>query len=146
MKRMVTFIVMVICAFGMVGCIGHENSKEWSEQEILTMFENTKAENWDIIDCVLIPDNAYDMVGAVLFFDDEKETTNVAFLDKDGYYQQCGTYAKSAAEADFLYLGNGTVSYKLTTDEDVVYNYVLTISIDGNSVHFKAEDDLMKQE
>lgn len=146
MKRILAFIAVVICAFEMGGCIGQEKTKEWSEQEILTMFESARTENWDVIDCVLMPDNAYGLVGAVLFFDDEKGTTNVAFFDKDGYYQQCGTYAKSSAEADFLYLGNGAVSYKLMTDDDIVYNYVLTISIDGDSVHFKAEDDLMKQQ
>ncbi len=144
MKRFISFVVMMLFAFGMVSCSQQEQSKEWSEQEILTMFESNREESWDIIDCVLIPDYAYDMVGAVLFWDNENETSNVAFLDADGHYQKCGTHAKTAAEANFSYFGNGALTYKLTTDDGTVYNYMLTISIDGSDVQFKAEDDLPK--
>ena len=81
-------------------------------------------------------------VGAVLFWDSQKETTNVAFFDAEGDYQQCGTYAKTAAEPGFTYLGEGTVTFRLETEEGAIYSYTLTLSIDGGDVTFKAQDDL----
>lgn len=108
------------------------------------MFSQVKETDWEYIDCVLIPDHASDRVGAVLFRDDKKETSNVAFFDADGYFQQFGTYAKMSAEPDFTYLGDGVATFKLETDDGTIYNYTLTISIDGSNVNFKAEDDLPK--
>ena len=119
------------------------NEKEtWSEQDVMSMFTVKKETNWEYIDCVLFPDGASGCIGAVLFWDSTKETSNVAFFDRDGYFQQCGTYAKLSDEPDFTYLGDGKVTFKLKTDDDIVYNYILTISIDGSYVYFKAEDDL----
>lgn len=146
MKKIVVLLVIASCLFGMFGCSKKESPENltYTEQDIFTMFTNAKEEDWDVIDSVVITDNAYDMVGAVLFWDNENETANVAFLDADGNFQKCGTYAKVADPADFSYLGNGKVKYKLVTDGGVIYNYTLTISIDGSDVHFKAEDDLTK--
>ena len=58
------------------------------------MFSHAQETDWEYIDCVLIPDHASDRIGAVLFWNDKEETSNVAFFDADGYFQQCGTYAK----------------------------------------------------
>lgn len=118
--------------------------KDWSEQDITSMFCRAQETDWEYIDCVLIPDYASDRIGAVLFWDDEKKTSNVAFFDADGYYQQCGIYAKMSAQPDFAYLGNGAVEFKLETDDGTIYNSTLTISIDGSDVHFIFKDDLLK--
>ena len=119
------------------------NEKEtWSEQDVMSMFTVKKETNWEYRDCILFPDSASGCIGAVLFWDSKKETSNVAFFDIDGYFQQFGTYAKLSDEPDFTYLGDGKVTFKLKTDDDIVYNYILTISIDGSYVYFKAEDDL----
>ena len=96
------------------------------------------------IDCVLIPDHASDRVGAVLFRNDKEQSSNVAFFDADGYFQQYGTYARMSDEPDFQYLGGGAVTFKLETEDGIIYNYTITISIDGSNVNFKAEDDLPK--
>ena len=47
-------------------------------------------------------------------------------------------------EPDFQYLGDGAVTFKLETEDGTIYNYTLTISIDGGNVNFKAEDNLPK--
>lgn len=160
MKKSIAVIITVLCFLGLPGCTGKESlpdsssaveentqtaysqAKDWSEQEIISMFTNIKEPNWDMVDCVLIPDFASDRVGAVLFRDNNKETINVAFFDAGGYCQQCGVYAKLSPEPDFTYLGNGTVTFKPEAEDGTIYNYTITISIDGSSVNFKAEDDL----
>lgn len=167
MKRVWIFILTTVCILVMSSCgrqdtvpetsnsisnpiINTDSSnpneeKDWSEQDITSMFYRAQKKDWEYIDCVLISDYASDRIGAVLFWDDEKKTSNVAFFDADGYYQRCGTYAKMPAEPDFAYLGNGAVEFKLETDDGTIYNYTLTISIDGSDVYFKAVDNLPKQ-
>jgi hypothetical protein len=49
---------------------------------------------FEIVDSVVIPDFAYDRVGAVLYVNNKNQTSCVAFLDADGYYQSAGAYAK----------------------------------------------------
>lgn len=166
MKRVLIFILMIVCVLEMSSC-GNKDAvpktsnpvsnpaqnadtsnlnegKNWSEQDIASMFSHAQETDWEYIDCVLIPDHASDRIGAVLFWNDKKETSNVAFFDADGYFQQCGTYAKMPAEPDFRYLGDGAVTFKLETEDGTIYNYTITISIDGSNVNFKAEDDLPK--
>ena len=123
-----------------------DENKSWSEQDIAAMFSLVQEAGWQYTDCVVIPDRAGGRVGAVLFRDDEKQSSNVAFFAADGSYQQCGTSAALAAEPDFTYLGNGAVTFKLETAEGTVYNYTLTISISGSAVNFTAEDDLARQQ
>ena len=117
--------------------------KVWTQQEIASMFyrmnQNGKLE---YIDCVLVSDKASDCVGAVLFWNPDEETTNVAFYDEDGFANQCGVYAKPAPDPDFEYLGDGKVTFQLETEGGVVYRHALTISVDGSDVFFVSEDDL----
>ena len=166
MKRVLIFILMTVCILEMPSCGSKDampktsdsvsnpvqnaetsklnEEKNWSEQDIASMFSHAQETDWEYIDCVLIPDHASDRIGAVLFWNDKNQTSNVAFFDADGYFQQCGTYAKMPAEPDFTYLGDGAVTFKLETDDGTIYNYTLTISIDGSNVNFKAEDDFPK--
>ena len=166
MKRVLIFILMTVCILEMSSCGSKDampktsdsvsnpvqnaetsklnEEKNWSEQDIASMFSHAQETDWEYIDCVLIPDHASDRIGAVLFRDHKKETSNVAFFDADGSFQQCGTYAKMPAEPDFTYLGDGAVTYKLETEDGTIYHHTLTISIDGSHVNFKAEDDLPK--
>ncbi len=146
MKKIAVFLAVILCTFGIISCTCQDKPKEWTKESITAIFESDAREPWEVVDCVLMSDNAFDMVGAVLFLDNEKESVNVAFMDKDGHYQQCGTYATLSEEADFTYLGNGAVTFKLLAKDGTVYNYTLSISIDGNKVDFTAEDDLTKQQ
>ncbi len=166
MKRALIFILMTVCILGMSACGSKDTMPEtsdsvsnpvqitdtsnlngekiWSEQDIASMFSLVQEIDWEYIDCVLIPDHASDRIGAVLFRNDKEKTSNVAFFDADGYFQQYGTYARMSDEPDFQYLGDGAVTFKLETEAGTIYNYTLTISIDGSNVNFKAEDNLPK--
>ena len=46
-------------------------------------------------------------------------------FDADGYFQQYGTYARMSDEPDFQYLGGGAVTFKLETEDGIIYNLSL---------------------
>lgn len=168
MKKVLAFILTFVCIFGMYGCgstgtvaetsnsAGNpvqnaddtqpNEKKDWSEQDIISLFDQSRETDWEYIDCILISDHASDHIGAVLFRDDQKQTGNVAFFDENGVYQKCGVSAKIPDEPDFTYLGDGAVTFKLEADDGTIYNCTLTISIDDGNVTFKAEDDLPEQQ
>ena len=145
MKRIAVFFAILFCAVGIIACTDRDKPTDRTKESITAMFKEDAREPWEVVDCVLMSDEAFGMVGAVLFLDNEKESVNVAFIDKDGHYQQCGAYATLSEEADFTYLGDGAVTFKLLAEDGTAYNYTLTISIDGEKVDFTAEDDLAKQ-
>ena len=116
-----------------------------SEEEIISMFENMNQDgSLEYIDCVPVSDKAGDRIGAVLFWNPDKETTNVAFFAADGTAQQCAIAAKTASNPDFEYLGDGKVTFQMETESGVLYHQMITISMDGSSVRFISEDDLQK--
>lgn len=161
MKKILAIILTVVFILSLPSC-GSKNAESgfaldkstviqnsidennWTEQDIISMFYRGREIDWEYIDCVLISDYASNCVGAVLFRDNGEKTSNVAFYNADGYCQQCGTFAKMAVEPDFTYLGDGTVTFKLEMEDAAVYNFILTISIDGSNVNFIAEDDFSK--
>ena len=137
---MLSMALAIVFMFGVFGC----GKKTWSEQDIASMFSDIAEEEWEYVDGIQMPDHASGRIGSVLFRDNTQGTSNVAFFDSQGYSQQCGTDAELAVEPDFTYLGNGAVTFKLKTEDGVTYNYTLTISVDGENVYFKAEDDLAR--
>ena len=169
MKRIFVLLLAIACIFAASGCksgstmtetstytsndtvseatlyTSNPSMNDWSEQDITAMFTQVKKSDWQYIDCVLIPDHASDRIGAVLFWDDAKGTSSVAFFDADGYYQQCGVYAKISSDPDFTYLGDGSVTYKLEKEDGATYNCTLAISTDGDNVQFKVETDPLTQ-
>ena len=159
MKKIYFFFLISLCITGIFACNNQEHSsdpatnmqktiqqeeKTWSEHDLRSMFSNITRTDLEYIDCVLMPDHASNRVGAVLFRNNTHGTSNVAFFDADGYFQQCGTYAQTADEPNFTYLGDGAVTFQLKAEDNTVYNYTLTLSIEGNGVYFKAEDNLYK--
>lgn len=116
--------------------------KEWTKQEIMSLFLRNSDVNWRVIDCVTVPDFAFDRVGIILFVDNEEQTTNVAFMDENGYYQRCGVYSKLCSESELTYCNNGAVTFKLQTDDGIEYTHKFTISTEDIKVHFISEDNL----
>lgn len=116
------------------------------EQDVMNMYYSmiNREIGLEYLDCVLMPDNAGDRIGAVLFSDTEEGTTNIAFFNSDGYAQQCGVYAKAAGTPDLTYLGDGVVTFKLVTDEHITYNCNISIAVDDSVVEFIITDDLQK--
>ena len=123
-----------------------KTEKIWTEPEIINMFNNEKKSGFEYIDCVLTPDKASNRVGAVLFWDKDGKTTNVAFYNADGHSQQCGSYAETTENPNFTYLGDGTVRFQLEAEDGTIYNQTITISVDGANVNFTVDDDLPKQQ
>lgn len=121
-----------------------KDEKSWTTQDIDNMFIQVKKDDWQYIDSVLVSDLDSDLIGAVLFWDAFDETSSVAFFDANGYYQQCGLYAKLSENPNFKYLGDGRVTYMLEDDEGITYNCIITISIHDGNVQFKVEDDYLK--
>ena len=124
----------------------HDEESIWREQDIMNMYYSmTNGEiGVEYLDCVLMPDNAGGRIGAVLFEDTKEGTTNIAFFNAEGYSQQCGVYAKVADAPDLTYLGEGVVTFKLVTDEHIVYNCNISIAVDDSDVEFVITDDLQK--
>lgn len=164
MKRVLIFVLTILCVFGMSGCGrkapvpetsapvsvpaqtvetgSPDGEKTWSEQDIADLFSRVQKKDWEYRDCVLMPDHAGDRVGAVLFRNDQEGTSSVAFFRADGSCQQCGTYAKLPLNPGFTYLGNGTVTFQLESEDGTTYPFAITISVDGSEVNFKTESDL----
>ncbi len=161
MKKTAIFLILLLSIPGISGCGGSQNpasavtaeevmtsaenggdtdEKNWSRQEILSMFENVKEDCWSVAGCVPISDDAYDRVGAVLFYDSETETSNTAFFDEEGNYQMCGVSAKIYSEPDFTYHGDGVVTFYLEAEEGSAYRCKIAFSADGSEVFFVRED------
>lgn len=164
MKKKFVLLLTIICTIGMAACGAQDASKNveidevteknsfqnetrtWSEREIMDMYyDMTNGEiGLNYLDCVIMSDFAADRVGAVLFQDTEKGTTEIVFFDKEGFAQQCGIYAEAAEGPDLTYLGKGMVTFKLVTEEQVVYNCQVNISVEDGNVAFVITDDLEK--
>ncbi len=163
MKKMLIFLLVITCLWSASGC-GSENpvtntsapasdpsvpasdpnEKEWSVKDITDLFSQVKEPDWEYRDCVLISDHASGRVGAVLFWDNIEKTSNVAFFDAEGYYQQCGIYAKISENPDFQYLGDGAVTFQAESENGTVYDCTITISVEDGSVNFTVADGLSK--
>lgn len=118
------------------------NATEWTEVQIQSLFtENAQNDQWVVVDSVVVSDFAFDCVGAVLFVDNDQETTNVAFLRSDGTYQQCGVGAPLSSEPEFTYCGDGTVSFLLVNDETESYTCQISFSSQNGNVSFVAKTD-----
>lgn len=124
----------------------HDEESIWREQDIMNMYYSmTNGEiGLEYLDCVLMPDNAGERIGAVLFEDTKEGTTNIVFFNAEGYSQQCGVYAKVADTPDLTYLGEGEVTFKLETDEHIIYNCNISIAVDDSDVEFVITDDLQE--
>ena len=126
MKKTAIFLILLLSIPGISGCSGSQNpasavtaeegttsaenggdtdEKNWSRQEILSMFENVKEDCWSVAGCVPISDDAYDRVGAVLFYDSETETSNTAFLMKREIIRCAGCLQKYTPSRILLITG-----------------------------------------
>ncbi|MDY3013843.1 MAG: hypothetical protein SOR61_01335 [Evtepia sp.] len=108
-----------------------------TKEDVLSLFAQRKQESWVVLDCILTPDHASDRVGVVLFQDGD--SVNAAFLRRDGVYQQCGVMARAADPLQLTYLGDGTISFHIRTEDGSVYLQQITCTIQGNDVSFVAK-------
>ncbi|MGN0553122.1 MAG: M56 family metallopeptidase [Oscillospiraceae bacterium] len=124
--------------------LSQNDEKTWTKQDITDMFYNMEnSDKLKLIDCVVIPDRAFTPIGAVLFEYTVNGAVEVAFFDEDGFAQRCfwSFHTKAADPPDLTYLGNGTISFKLETEEHTISTYTLTINDDGSDGGFIAVDE-----
>lgn len=114
----------------------------WSEEKIRKVFASRDQTNdLEIVECRSVADFAFERVGTILYADRKKETTNVAFMDRDGYFQTCGISAALYSEPEFTYIGNGVVTFKLQTADGSPYNCKVSFTKENADVGFVVEDD-----
>lgn len=114
-----------------------------SEEEILDLFAKTEHGDCPVLDCVPVTDGAYGMVGVVLYWDEDRASTIVSFLAADGTSQEAGPAARAVEPPELTYVGEGTVVFLLEKEDGSTTNYALTLSIDGEAVHFEAQEGNM---
>ena len=114
-----------------------------SEEEILDLFAKTEHGDCPVLDCVPVTDGAYGMVGVVLYWDEDRASTIVSFLAADGTSKEAGPAARAVEPPELTYVGEGTVVFLLEKEDGSTTNYALTLSIDGDAVHFEAQEGNM---
>ena len=114
-----------------------------SEEEILALFAKSEHGDCPVLDCVAVTDGAYDMVGVVLYWDEDRASTIVSFLAADGTSQEAGPAARAVEPPELTYVGEGTVVFLLEKEDGSTTNYALTLSTDGEAVHFEAQEGNM---
>lgn len=114
-----------------------------SEEEILDLFAKTEHGDCRVLDCVPVTDGTYGMVGVVLYWDEERASTIVSFLAADGTSKEAGPAARAVEPPELTYVGEGTVVFLLEKEDGSTTNYALTLSIDGEAVHFEAQEGNM---
>ena len=114
-----------------------------SEEEILALFAKTEHGDCPVLDCVPVTDGAYGMVGVVLYWDEVRASTIVSFLDANGGSHEAGPAARAVEPPELSYVGGGTVVFLLKKEDGSTTNYALTLSIDGDAVHFEAQEGNM---
>ncbi|MBQ2887937.1 MAG: hypothetical protein IJE29_03320, partial [Firmicutes bacterium] len=116
--------------------------KVWTERDVRQLFADKQANDESIIECVVADDGAYERVGVVLFAKEDDEVSYLGFMNDEGYYAVCGTYAKLADEPELTYLGDGVVTFGVQTDEGKPYLVKVSYSRsdDGLYTNFVMED------
>lgn len=119
-----------------------QEEKVWTEQDVRQLFAGRQAYDESIIECVVADDGAYERVGVVLFAKENDEVTYLGFMDAEGFYAVCGTYAKLADKPNLTYLGDGAVTFGVQTDEGKPYLIKASYSRsdDGMETNFVFED------
>lgn len=114
----------------------------WTEAAIKEQFSGRfdQDDHWEIVDCEVISDHAFERVGAVLLKDSDAGTTEVALMDGEGYFQKLGISAELAEEPEFSYLGNGVISFQLLTAEGTPYPCEVHFSFENNAIRYTVKD------
>lgn len=120
------------------------SSKEWSEQDILALFEPKAESNWTVIDCARTLDFAFDRIGVILFVDNDNGYARLAFMNADGSYALVGIDAQPSVPTDLEYCENGIVTLQVKSKDGLEHKCIITFSQseDGKETNFIIEDNL----
>ena len=116
----------------------HQNPR-WTKEELLTAFYQYAEAGTVIVDCVVIPDSAYGIVGVVQYTEEGETGCWFDFLNASGKPESVGTLTEPAGEGTLTYAGNDTVTCTLLKEDGS--EYTCTISYfanpEENSTGFK---------
>lgn len=120
-----------------------ENKEElthnYSIQEIESLFLNHAESDLELLECVSAYDFVYDCVGVVLYTEKNSEFVNIGFMDKEGIIQHCGIEAVLEENPEFIYHGNGEVTFNVCSKSGIKYKQKITFSKNNDGVNFVSE-------
>lgn len=117
---------------------------QWTEEKLNSTFLG-KNKAGEILASVPAEDGAYDLVGVVMYTEDESGYIRLAFMDAEGYCQSCGLEAVAYEPLEFEYLGEGRVSFNFLGESGEAQNCVISFSREGSDVLFKAESRSLEE-
>lgn len=116
-----------------------EDLKEWSIQEITSLFSEHAEPDWKLADGISVYDFAYERVGVILYTESDTEYVNIAYMDAEGVMHHCGIEAVLDENPEFTYHGNGEVTFNVRSEDGKKYTQKITFSRDRESVNFVSE-------
>ena len=114
----------------------------WTEEELLTAFYQYAETGTEIVDCMVIPDSAWGIVGVVQYTEEGETGCWFDFLNASGKPETVGTLTDPAGEETLAYIGNDTVTCTLLREDGS--EYTCTISYfaipEENTTGFKVTE------
>lgn len=138
-------IVLLLGCMMLVACTNNNKKSEvveetWVKEDVIQLF---KGNNKGILkDCVVVDDEAYDLVGVVLY-DMGSEFTTVGFMDSDGECYGVGVNTQLIKNREMKYIGNGQVVFRLKDkNEQYVNDNRVVYSPNETDVHYKIDSEI----
>lgn len=158
MKKAVPVILLVLCLLAGCGAksdVSTESSapettayptgEQYTEQDILNIFNGyayADPSNRAVVDCVLVPDSSYGIIGVVQYTTDDYDGCWFDFLTKERPLP-VGIQAPPAEDSVLEYIGKDTVSFQLLDDSGVRTYTIAFVRDEDNAYSFKviSEED-----
>lgn len=105
-----------------------------TEAELLNLFyANAGSANRTVVDCAVVTDSAYDLIGVILYTVTDEEGCSFDFLKKDGNLGgRIGIGSSPAEDTALEYLANGAFSCQLLRTDGTSYLCEIFYTNDGN--------------
>lgn len=113
------------------GSLNEQMDPAWTEQELLTAFHQYAEMGTVVIDCVVFPDSANGIVGAVQYTEEDEDGCWFDFLKADGIPRSIGVQTRPSGEGTLEYCGDDTISCTLLKADGT--EYVCTVSYYENA-------------
>lgn len=114
----------------------------WTEEELLTAFYQYAEDGTVIVDCVVIPDSAFGIVGVVQYTEEGETGCWFDFLNASGMPESVGTLTEPTGEGTLVYIGNDTVTCTLLREDGTEYTCTIAYfaSQEENTTGFKVTE------
>lgn len=158
MKKLACVFLAAVFVFALSACgrapVGQEKAepqaadtqtkvseKVWTKEDVAALYTPEMEADWQMIDCVTMPDFAYDHVGVILGAGWEAPTSYLAFVEADRGFSVCIVHARLADEPELTYLGDGVATFQAEAEDGTLFEQKVTFSQseDGSATHFDSE-------